>query len=597
MKNVAVLHTFHIPVMGIGFTIDTPLKVAPYGITSTISLLDDILIEKMREFYCMKFDLPFKAISDKIEDYRAKRITAYLNFLDKMVKEKFEGIKHSFHEKSNEFEKYIEMLPDISTLKQRFKEFVIKKRTELEITNWGHQNLQPGSIDVNIMTKLDRENYNNNEKLPVEFNDAHAAMRGFAESNLESGIVLSAGINPRLYSYMENFEDFFPNENGEIRKKIILKISDYKSAFIQGKFLANKGLWVSEFRVESGLNCGGHAFATDGYLLGPILEEFKEKRETLFETLEEVFRKSLVQKGKTLPKVRPEVKITAQGGVGTAEEHQFLIDYYQLNSIGWGSPFLLVPEATNVDENTQDLLCKAKEKDIYLSHISPLGVRFNSLRGNTKDNEKKALIDKGKPGSTCPKRYASLSKEYTEKAICTASYQYQRLKIKELENSNPEPEAFKIAYDKIVDKSCLCVGLGTSALIVNNLDTKTEGPGVSVCPGPNMAYFSKVLSLKEMIDHIYGKKNYMERSDRPNLFIKELDLYIDFLAEAIQEAASSITDSHRKHWTLFRNNLIEGINYYKSLFQKTEFFNPDTSQKALHELKALELKLEKTTWN
>ena len=46
------------------------------------------------------------------------------------------------------------------------------------------------------------------------------------------------------------------------------------------------------------------------------------------------------------------VKITAQGGVGTAEEHDFLMEEYQLDSIGWGSPFLLVPEATSVDDET-----------------------------------------------------------------------------------------------------------------------------------------------------------------------------------------------------------------------------------------------------
>lgn len=50
-------------------------------------------------------------------------------------------------------------------------------------------------------------------------------------------------------------------------KKVVIKVSDYRSALIQGKYLAKKGIWVSEFRIESGLNCGGHAFATDGYLL------------------------------------------------------------------------------------------------------------------------------------------------------------------------------------------------------------------------------------------------------------------------------------------------------------------------------------------
>jgi hypothetical protein len=30
-------HAFHIPVLGLGFSIDTPLKVARYGISSVIS--------------------------------------------------------------------------------------------------------------------------------------------------------------------------------------------------------------------------------------------------------------------------------------------------------------------------------------------------------------------------------------------------------------------------------------------------------------------------------------------------------------------------------------------------------------------------------
>ena len=42
-------HSFHVPVMGIAFTIDTPIKIAKYGISSVISIVDDIIIEKMNE--------------------------------------------------------------------------------------------------------------------------------------------------------------------------------------------------------------------------------------------------------------------------------------------------------------------------------------------------------------------------------------------------------------------------------------------------------------------------------------------------------------------------------------------------------------------
>ena len=42
------VHTFHIPVMGTAFTIDTPIKVARFGISSVMSIGDDELCETMR---------------------------------------------------------------------------------------------------------------------------------------------------------------------------------------------------------------------------------------------------------------------------------------------------------------------------------------------------------------------------------------------------------------------------------------------------------------------------------------------------------------------------------------------------------------------
>ena len=224
---------------------------------------------------------------------------------------------------------------------------------------------------MNIMTKLDKDNFINDEQLPIEFNDAHAALRGFVNSTLESSVVLSAGMNPRLYSYFENFNAFFPDLNNKLKKKITLKVSDFRSAMIQGNFLAKKGLWVSEYRIESGLNCGGHAFATEGHLLGPILEEFKQKKEQLIQSAHELMVKALSQKELHVPQQHLDLKITVQGGVGTAEEHDFLLAHYNVDSVGWGSPFLLVPEATSVDKQTRALLAGAKEEDLYLSHISP----------------------------------------------------------------------------------------------------------------------------------------------------------------------------------------------------------------------------------
>lgn len=43
------LHRFHIPVMGLAFTVDTPVKVARYGISSVVSIIEHNMLEVMRE--------------------------------------------------------------------------------------------------------------------------------------------------------------------------------------------------------------------------------------------------------------------------------------------------------------------------------------------------------------------------------------------------------------------------------------------------------------------------------------------------------------------------------------------------------------------
>ncbi|HIP36336.1 MAG TPA: hypothetical protein EYG85_05740 [Crocinitomix sp.] len=573
-------HTFHIPVMGIGFTIDTPLKVAHFGIDSVVFISDDAIIEKMRKFYSEKFKLPYYKINDNENDCRAKRITDYLNLLKNQVERKFNELKKlSLIEGkiviTENLKKYFNLLPNKLTLKKEFDKLINSVSNIDDIKNWLSANLKLGEINVNIMTKLDKTNYvNKTEALPIHYNDAHASLRGFANSNLESSVIFSAGMNPRLFSYIDKFDDFFPDEYGNIKKRIVLKVSDYRSALIQGKFLAKKGIWVSEYRIESGLNCGGHAFATEGYLMGPILDEFKKNKQELIESIDQILINALRKKGRTVPKTKLKLKITAQGGVGTAEEHKFLLNYYQLDSIGWGSPFLLVPEVTNVDEKTIEKLSSAKENDLYLSNISPLGVPFNNLRGNTKDIEKQNYITKGRPGSACHRKYLALNSEFTEQTICTASRQYQNLKLKELDNNRAEMSQKE--YNKnisiITSPTCICLGLETTAYLVNDIERKIEGDAVSICPGPNMAYFSKKVSLLQMAKHIYGETNLIDRQDRPNMFIKELYLYLNFLKDKINDVTSNLNLKEIKYFNNFTRNLKEGIEYYKNLLTKKEDF-------------------------
>jgi len=300
---------------------------------------------------------------------------------------------------------------------------------------------------------------------------------------------------------------------------------------------------------------------------------------------------ALKNKNRHCPSIPLPVRISAQGGVGTAEEHDLLIEQYQVDSVGWGSPFLLVPEATNVDPSTLELLCAAGEDDIYLSNISPLGIPFNSLRSNSKDKEKQALIDKGRPGSSCPKQYLSLNVEFTDKPICLASRQYQYLKLKELDEKQLDREEHQRQFDAITGKSCICVGLGTAALLVNDEETKVEGPGVSVCPGPNLAYFDKVVSLKEMVDHIYGRSSLVNEETRPHMFLKELKLYVDYLQEKIEQAPVPLSEKQMKYFDSFQKNLQDGIRYYRDLFSGLEARLASRRESILRELEEMEAAL------
>ena len=567
-------HTFHIPVMGLSYTIDTPIKVAQFGIDSVISIVDDELIEKMNALYSNKFSLPYKEITTKMADFRAERITSYLNLVDRIVKKKFSSFCNDLADNRQTLQKFINMLPQASAIRQGLQFYagsVFDKSNE--VRNYLAKHFQPGAIDVNIMTKVDRANYDKNIKQPVAFNDAHSALRGFAQSNLSSSLVLSAGMNPSLYNYIAEFSDFFPDNKGYLKKKIILKVSDFRSAMIQGSFLAKKGIWVSEYRIESGLNCGGHAFATDGLLLGPIMEEFKQRKEELVTSSYALLTKAYVQLGKDLPSNALGLKITVQGGVGTAKEHEFLLDYYNADSVGWGSPFLLVPEATTTDAETRKLLSRAKESDFYRSDISPLGVPFNTVSGTSNEYFKNRRIEQNKAGSSCPRKLLALNPEYDEQGLCTASRKYQQIKLNELELQKEllAIDALKEKKEAITVKSCLCIGLVNSAYIENNITIKGESQGVVICPGPNMAYFKKDVSLYDMIGHIYGYSSVLDNISRPNFLIKELELYVDYLAKEVNDTVKEITAIQVKKWNVFKTNLLNGIAYYEELFAKHRF--------------------------
>jgi hypothetical protein len=419
----------------------------------------------------------------------------------------------------------------------------------------------PGAINVNIMTKVDRSVLPTGEVLGPECTDAVTALKGFARSTLASAVVFSAGINPRLYGAMTPFTDFFPDATGAIKKHVILKVSDWRSAEVQGRFLAKKGIWIDEFRVESGLNCGGHAFATQGQLLGPILEEFNSRMPVLHKELEILWAKALVARGQAAGQIAPPFRLTVQGGVGTAAEHALLIKAYHAQSVGWGSPFLLVAETSLVDGPTRALLAAAGEGDIFLSDASPLGVPFWCLAHSSSEEQRLQRIAQGRPGSPCPQAALAFNTEFGPIPKCTASRDYQARKLAQLEDAGLPGPLLAASRKLVTDRACICVELGGSALHSLGLDLSVKS---TVCPGPNLVWFKRLASLEEMVGHIYGRFDLLgpEAAARPHVFLAELKITVDFLLREAQRHAEGLTPRSEYYFTEYATNLLKGIDYY-----------------------------------
>ncbi|HAC14657.1 MAG TPA: hypothetical protein DCE78_01750 [Bacteroidetes bacterium] len=560
--------------MGTGHSVDSPIRVAHLGISSVISIVDDLLLERIRKHYSNEFNLPFNSIARNAPDGRAVRITAYLDMVHEIVNKKFEQVKQASFHTNSEKDRYFGMLASDSPLRTLWENLpqFLNSNDYNAASQRLNEALVPGSIDVNIMSKVDHLGWDSTDMpLSSEFSDACAALRGFANSVIESAVVLSAGFNPRLYGYMSNFPGFYRDATGNMKKKIVLKVSDFRSALIQGKFLAKSGLEVSEYRIESGLNCGGHAFYSDGKLLPSILDEFKAKKSDLTAQLKPMIKAFYDKMGWEYPEsVMTEVpRITVQGGIGIHGEQQRLLKEFEVDGTGWGSPFLVVPEATCVDDATMQLLINATVDDFYLSKVSPLGIPFNNVRRTGSEKWTADRVGTDKPGSPCPKGFLKSNTEFTDKPICTASTEYQILKIAQINESDLPHSVKSQKLDDVHAKVCLCDHLGNGSLIKLGIIKEKQGPQ-AICPGPNLAWFKGPYTLEQMTDHIYGRGESLVPQHRPHMFAKELEMNIDYYERLV--AMSDPDDpKSQKYLATVRENLEEGIRRIQELANTAPF--------------------------
>src|SRR5688572_20456366 len=185
-------HTFHIPVMGIAFTIDSPIKVAHFGINSSLSIIEDNLVEVMRKYYYQHINEPYVPILAKMNNSRSQRITDYLNLMQRIVASNVGKLKSSAFETGSDIVKYFEMLPESNMLNRKYREWVsMPNSIEKEMAEKSlRKNIIPGSIEVNIMTKVDKDQLDKNQQ-PIEHgSDALTALKGYAVSNLDNSSII-----------------------------------------------------------------------------------------------------------------------------------------------------------------------------------------------------------------------------------------------------------------------------------------------------------------------------------------------------------------------------------------------------------------------
>lgn len=87
-------------------------------VSSVMSIIEDQLIEMMRAHYYPMIGLEYIPIPRHECNYRSKRITDYLNLVNRIVLDQVTKLRNATFESGSEIVKYFEMLPDDSMVKK-----------------------------------------------------------------------------------------------------------------------------------------------------------------------------------------------------------------------------------------------------------------------------------------------------------------------------------------------------------------------------------------------------------------------------------------------------------------------------------------------
>jgi hypothetical protein len=177
-------------------------------------------------------------------------------------------------------------------------------------------------------------------------------------------------------------------------------------------------------------------------------------------------------------------------------------------------------------------------------------------------------VEIGDPGSPCPKGFLVSNTEFSEFPICTASKEYQQQKLNELSTKMEDGAELALEQVKVVTKTCLCDHLGNGALINLGIKKEEKAPQ-AVCPGQNISWFNREYSLMEMMAHFYNKQKSLISEERPHMFAKEIQMYVDYFDRLIKK--SDFNERTNKTLNEFYENIKSGMEYCRTFSQKQPF--------------------------
>ena len=134
-----------------------------------------------------------------------------------------------------------------------------------------------------------------------------------------------------------------------------------------------------------------------------------------------------------------------------------------------------------------------------------------------------------------------------------------------MEVSRDEKERLRT---EVVEKTCICHQLGNGALIALGIGREGHAPQ-SICPGPNLAWFKKTYTLKEMVDHIYGRGQSLVSAERPHMFAQEIVMYVDHFEKQVTHCTCTLREIETMQE--IKNNLEEGMDFCLDI-SKTQAF-------------------------